>query len=108
MVEVGRVLRYTGILLLAVTAVLMLAEAVGWLESRAVDPWVWTSARAGVVCLGVGLLLALLSPLGRELRRGKCVRCGVPVERGQTYCRDHLQAAVNEYRDQTRDGMLHR
>ena len=93
--------------MLAVTAVLLLAEEAGWVETAGVDLWVWT-ARAGVCCLGVGLLLALLSPVGRELRRGRCVRCGVPVERGQTYCRDHLQAAVNEYRDQTRNGMLGR
>jgi len=108
MVELGRLLRYLGILLVAATAVLMLAEGVGWLEGSVVDRWIWWGARAGVVCLGAGVLLALLSPVGRELRRGRCVRCGVAVERGQTYCRDHLQAAVNEYRDQTRDGMLGR
>jgi hypothetical protein len=108
MVELGRILRYVGIVLLAATAVLMLAEGVGWLESRPVDRWIWVSLRAGILCLGVGFLLALLSPVGRELRRGRCVRCGAQVERGQTYCRDHLQAAVNEYRDQNRDGMIGR
>jgi hypothetical protein len=91
--------------LLAVTALLMLAGGVGWLEPRVVGPGIWWSLRGGVLCLGLGLLLALLSPVGRELRRGRCVRCGAVVERGQTYCRDHLQAAVNEYRDQNRDAM---
>ena len=52
------------------------------------------------------LALALLSPIGRELRRGRCVRCGAQIERTQTYCADHLQEAVNEYRDRTRDGMI--
>ena len=103
----ARLLRYVGILLLAATAVLMLAEAVGWIPSGDVRPWIWTTARAGALCLGAGILLALLSPIGRELRRGRCVRCGAPIERGQTYCGDHLQAAVNEYRDQARDGTMH-
>lgn len=104
----GRLLRYVGVFLLAVTAVLILAEGVGWLEGSAVDVAVWWAARAGAICLAVGVLLAILSPVGRELRRGRCVRCGSAVERGQTYCADHLQAAVNEYRDQNRDGMVGR
>ena len=102
----ARLLRFAGILLLAATAGLMMAEGVGWASSEELRPWIWASARAGVLCLGAGILLALLSPLGRELRRGKCVRCGAPIERGQTYCRDHLQAAVNEYRDQNREGTI--
>jgi hypothetical protein len=106
MVPMGRLLRYVGIFLLAVTAVLILAEGVGWLEGSVVDVGVWWAARAGAICLAGGVLLAVLSPVGRELRRGRCVRCGSAVERGQTYCSDHLQAAVNEYRDQTRDGMV--
>ena len=100
----ARLLRYLGLVLLAATAVLMLADGVGWIESADARPWVWNGVRAGAVCLGVGVLLALLAPLGRELRRGRCVRCGAAIERRQTYCRDHLQAAVNEYRDQTRNG----
>jgi len=84
----GRLLRYIGIFLLAVTAVLILAQGVGWLEGSVIDLWIWWAVRAGVVCLGAGVLLAILSPVG-----------------GQTYCCDHLQAAVNEYRDQARDGM---
>jgi len=104
----ARVLRYVGLLLLAATAVLMLADAVGWIESAESRSWVWTGLRAGAICLGAGFLLTLLSPLGRELRRGRCVRCGAVIERTQTYCRDHLQAAVNEYRDQTRNGTASR
>jgi hypothetical protein len=107
-VELARYLRYVGTFLLAVTAVLMLAEGVGWLEGTITDVGIWWAARLGVLSLGAGVLLAFLSPVGRELRRGRCVRCGAPVERGQTYCSDHLQAAVNEYRDQTRDGMIGR
>jgi hypothetical protein len=105
MVELGRLFRYVGIVLLVVTALLILADGVGWLDSQIVEPGIWWSLRGGIVLLGTGLLLALLSPVGRELRRGRCVRCGAAVERGQTYCADHLQAAVNEYRDQSRDMM---
>ena len=104
----ARLLRYLGLVLLAATAVLMLADGVGWVESADARPWVWNGLRTGAVCLGAGVLLALLAPLGRELRRGRCVRCGAAIERRQTYCRDHLQAAVNEYRDHNRDGAASR
>jgi hypothetical protein len=104
----ARLLRYIGIVLLSLTAGLLMAGSVGWLSDADTTPWIWTTARAGAVCLGAGVLLALLSPLGRELRRGRCVRCGVAIERRQTYCADHLQEAVNQYRDEQHDGLKRR
>lgn len=104
----ARTLRYVGLVLLAAAACFLLSGAVGWLPAEDVKPWVGAGVKAGVLCLGAGILLAMLSPIGRELRRGRCARCGAVIERGQTYCRDHLQQAVNEYRDQTREGILQR
>lgn len=105
---VGRLLRYLGLVLLSLTASLLLADALAWVEAESIDPWIRHSARAGIASLGAGVLLGLLSPVGRTLRRGHCARCGAPIERGQTYCLDHLQAAVNEYKDQARSGKLKR
>jgi hypothetical protein len=102
----GRTLRYLGIAILAVTAWLLMADAVGWIPAGSGDAWISRGVWAGGGCILVGILFGMMSPVGRELRRGHCVRCGVSIERGQTYCADHLQATVNEYRDQTREGVL--
>lgn len=102
----GRTLRYSGITVLAITAWLLLADALGWIEAGSADVWIGRGVWIGGALLLGGVLLAAISPVGRELRRGHCVRCGVPIERGQTYCMDHLQAAVNESRDSTREALL--
>jgi hypothetical protein len=98
----GRVLRYTGMSLLAAAACLAVAGEAGWVPTRVVHDGLGILWKAGLLSLGAGVLLAFLTPIGREIRRGHCVRCGAAIERGQTYCRDHLQEAVNEYRDRTR------
>jgi len=85
-----------------------MADAVQWIRPGSIDLWIWWSSRLGLTLLGAGLILRLLAPVGRELRRGRCVRCGTAIERGQTYCMDHLQATVNQYRDETRAGALRR
>ena len=101
--EMARNLRYLGLVALAATALMMLSDSVGWTEPSALDPALSIAWRSGLVCLGAGLLLTLLEPLRRATRQGRCVRCGAAVERGQAYCRDHLKAAVDEYRDQLRN-----
>jgi len=99
----ARNLRYLGLLALCATALMLLADSAGWIEAGALDGLISIGWRAGLVCLGAGLLLTLLEPVRRVARQGRCVRCGAAVERGQAYCRDHLKAAVDEYRDQVRD-----
>jgi hypothetical protein len=89
---VGRTLRYVGLIVLAGAAWALLAA------DSAFRPLSWVGAGS----LGLGLLYGLLAPLGRRLFRGRCVRCGGPVERGQVYCLDHLRDTVNEYQDQMR------
>lgn len=102
----GRTLRYAGITVLAITAWLLLADAVGWIEEGRFDAWIGRGVWIGGICLLGGVFVAMMSPVGRELRRGQCVRCGATIERGQTYCMDHLQAAVNESRDSAREALL--
>lgn len=101
----GRTLRYLGLLLIAGSVWLYLSEAMGWISPGLAAEWGGFGLRAGALCVVGGLLSALLAPVGRELRRGRCVRCGAPIERGQTYCMDHLRQTVNEFRDRTREQM---
>jgi hypothetical protein len=77
----------------------------GWIHEGTASRWGALALKYGGLCFAAGMLLALLAPIGREFRRGRCVRCGSAIERGQTYCMDHLQEAVNEYRDRTRGEM---
>jgi len=101
----ARTLKALGLLVLAAAACLLLAGEMGWVPPDLADSLVTTAASGGVLCLAAGLLMAVLRPVGRVLRQSRCVRCGRPIESGQTYCRDHLQATVNEYRDRTRAGL---
>lgn len=98
----GHLLRRLGLGIWIATIGIALAQLAGVTPAGHVDVWLWRGAWAGTAILGLGLLAAILSPVSRELRRGHCVRCGTRVERGQTYCRDHLQQTVNEYRDRQR------
>ena len=98
----GRLLRRVGIGIWLVTIWLALGQLAGLIPARTADVWLWRGIWAGSAVLGLGLLCGLLVPVSRELRRGRCVRCGARIERNQTYCRDHLQATVNEYRDRHR------
>lgn len=101
----GRTLRFLGLALLAAAVWTSLAEAIGWITPALASDWGSLALKSGLLCLGAGILLGAFSPVGRELRRGRCVRCGAPIERGQTYCTDHLVATVNEYRDRARERM---
>jgi hypothetical protein len=98
----GRTLRFLGLALLAGAVWSSLAEAMGWITPALASEWGGLVLKSGLLCLAAGVLLRALSPVGRELRRGRCVRCGAPIERGQTYCIDHLVETVNEYRDRAR------
>ena len=100
----ARMLRYIGLFALAATACMLLAGELGWLDGDAVDTGVRMAGPAGLICLLAGMAMAALSPVGRALLAGRCARCGASIERGQTYCHDHLQETVNEYRDQAREG----
>ncbi len=104
----SRSLRYLGMLALATAAWLAIAESAGWVAPAIADGWLRLAVRAGVVLLALGVLGTLVAPVGRALRRGRCVRCGVSIERGQTYCLDHLRRTVDEYNDRSRDQFVHR
>jgi hypothetical protein len=98
----GHLLRRLGLGIWVATIGLALAQLAGVIPAGTADVWLWRGVWAGAAVLGAGLLAGILSPVSRELRRGHCIRCGVRIERGQTYCHDHLQQAVNEYRDRQR------
>ena len=98
-----RLLRHLGILLMAAAACGALASSAGWLPEHVVDPWIVPAVQAGVLALVTGIVLSATGWLGRMLGRGHCVRCGRQIERGQSYCIDHLRETVAEYRDTERD-----
>ena len=98
----GRTLRYFGLLVLAATAWLLLAEAVGWVSDGTSDPWISKGIVLGLACLAAGMLLRLFAPLSREMKRDHCIQCGAPTERGHPFCRDHLKVALDDARDRTR------
>ena len=98
----GHLLRRLGLAIWIATIWLALAQLAGVTSAKTADGWLWRGVWAGAAVLGAGLLAGILSPVSRELRRGHCARCGTRIERGQTYCRDHLQQTVNEYRDRQR------
>ena len=99
-------LRYLGLGVLALTAGLLAFEEAKWMPSDVVGPWIVPGIWAGAACLVGGIVLAVLGRVGASLGRGRCVRCGASIRKGQTYCNDHLQETVNEFRDQARDQSL--
>ncbi len=101
----GRTLRYLGMVILAATAWLLLADAVGWIPDGTADPWTSKGVVLGLACLVAGTLLRLVAPISREMRRDHCIHCGAPTERGHPFCRDHLKAALEDARDQTRKSL---
>ncbi len=96
----SRRLTFAGLCLLAATAWFVLAEQIGWVSTELADRMVLLGLKLGGGALALAVVLAVLAPLTRALRGTRCVRCGSPIEKGQTYCPDHLRATVNEYRDQ--------
>jgi hypothetical protein len=98
----SRSLRWLGIVLLCVAVWALLAGSARWLEQGRADHLAKLTGLVGVACVGIGILLGFMGRMGRPLRRGRCVRCGAPTERGQVYCLDHLRQTVDQTRDQIR------
>ena len=99
-----RTLRYLGLSILAAAAWLLLAGEIGWILPATSDRWFGPLLKAGGISFLTSLVLTAMVPGLRWVRRGRCVRCGAPTERGQSYCLDHLQATVNEARDHQHAG----
>lgn len=98
-----RLLRLAGLMVLAAAIVLLLAGEAGAVSEEFVDLAFLPAIKAGAIAFSAGLALSLLAPL-RRIRPGRCVRCGARIEKGQTYCHDHLRAAVQEFTDLNRRG----
>ena len=103
-----RSLRYLGLAMLAAAAWMMIAVEAAWIPSGLPELAIRPLAGAGVICFAAGLLLALFTTVSQKLSRGRCARCGAPIERGQSYCLDHLRETVNEYQDQASRGEMYR
>jgi len=100
----ARFLRLIGLMILAAGVILLVAGEAGVVSQDIVDPIFMPAIQAGAIALLAGLALSLLAPFGRMATRGRCTRCGTRIEKGQTYCHDHLMSAVQEFQDQTRGG----
>jgi hypothetical protein len=100
---VERTLRYLGLAVLAASAWILLAGEFGWVDASTSDAWFGPLFKIGGVCFVAGAVLTILAPGLRRMRRGRCARCGVAIESGQSLCLDHLRATVNEARDQIHD-----
>lgn len=96
-------MRYLGLVVLAAATWLVIAESAGWVGADLAEPWILPGIWTGGALLGLGLLLGVLYPVGRRMRSVRCARCRRPIERGQTYCADHLRETLDEYRDRQRD-----
>jgi hypothetical protein len=100
----ARFLRVLGLTIIAAAVILLIAGEAGAASRDLVDDLFVPGLQAGAVALLAGLALSLLAPFGRMATQGRCVRCGARIEKGQTYCHDHLRRAVQEFQDQTRGG----
>jgi hypothetical protein len=96
---VDRTLRYLGLSILAAATWILIAGQSDWILPETADVWFWPLARTGAICFVAGLVLGAVVPAFRWARRGRCVRCGAPTERGQSYCHDHLQTTVQDAKD---------
>lgn len=99
----GKNLRNLGLVVLAAAAWVILAGEFGWISAGNADRLFAPLLYGGATLLAAGLLALILAPLFFGLQRGRCVRCGASIERGQTYCLDHLQATLHEARDQVHE-----
>ena len=104
----GRRLQGLGVMLIAVTVALWVAEVAAWIPESTDDRWSGLTLKAGLIALGASLALRILTPLAGLVPKGRCADCGRPTERGHTYCLDHLQAKVNATRDQSHSRAMSR
>lgn len=102
----GKTLFHLGFVVLAGAVWLFLGGQVGWLDPATSDRWGPFALKASLGCLAGGLVLRVVSPMERRFRGSRCARCGLPTEPGHLYCHDHMKKAMDELRDQTREGML--
>lgn len=96
-------LRMLGSLLLLATVGLWIADAAGWVPSTLDDRWSMLMLKAALVLLSAAFLLRLVSPMTRQIGKGRCAVCGAATERGHMYCLDHLRETVHAYRDRARE-----
>jgi len=94
-----------GLTILAASIVFLVAGEAGVFDSRYVDRWFIRGLQAGGIAFLGGVVLSFLAWFGKMVSRGHCVRCGKSIEKGQTYCHDHLKHAVQESQDHIRDGL---
>jgi len=87
--------------LLIVAAVVYLAAA-QMVRGAVNDKVFWAFAGAGAIGVAAGMVLAVFGRGVATVAGRSCPRCGRRVARGRVYCDDHLQATINEYRDQER------
>ena len=97
-----RFLRAIGLAILVAATILLVAGEAGVVPAQDVDVWLMPAVQVGAIAFLAGVSLSLLAPFGRMVRQGRCVRCGVTIEKNQTYCHDHLKNAVQEFRDHAR------
>jgi len=102
----GRGFFSLGSSLLVATIAVWIAGAAGWLPEPLDDQIAAVTLRAGLVLVGASLILRIVSPVTKQLGKGRCAVCGIAIDRGSTYCLDHLQETVNAFRDRSRDRSL--
>ncbi len=98
----SRTLRLVGFVLILLTIVLWVGDAVDLIPQSTDDRWSGLTLKAGLVTLAAAFVLGLVTPVAKQIRKGRCTICGHPVLRGHLYCQDHLQEAVNAGRDKAR------
>lgn len=104
----GRRLLGFGVMLIAVTVTLWVAETAAWIPASTELRWSGLTLRAGLVALAAGLVTRVLSPIAAMVPKERCEICGRATARGRTYCLDHLQATVNATRDESHNRMMSR
>lgn len=100
----GRGLFSLGSFLLVATIAIWIAGAADWISEPLDDQIGAMTLRAGLALAAAGLVLRAFSPVTKKLGQGRCAVCGVAIDRGSTYCLDHLQETVNAFRDRNRGG----
>jgi predicted nucleic acid-binding Zn ribbon protein len=102
----GRGLLSLGSLLIVATVTLWIAGAAEWVSQSFADSASSITLKAGLVLVAGSFVFRILAPMTKQMTKARCAACGAPVERGQTYCLDHLKETVDSYRDRSRESNL--